>query len=231
MTPPVNPALRAALDETARVYEAAFPSPFTPDTPLDDVRFVVLDTETTGSDPRRDKIITIGAVVVQAGDIHLEDSFEAMLHIPYNMSSVKVHGITRDQARDGLTEPEALLAFLPYLSNGVIVGHHIGHDVQALDLACRRNLNVPLLNQSLDTMDLALHLESDGAFGDHKFQSFTLDALCDHFSIPTHDRHTAGGDALLTAYVFLRLLRRAKRVNRITLGSITEPPPKESPPV
>ena len=49
-----------------------------------------------------------------------------------------------------------------------------------------------------------------------------LDALCDHFSIPTHDRHTAGGDALLTVYVFLRLLRRAKRVNRATLGSIAE---------
>lgn len=227
MMPPLNPAasaaLREALEETARSYEACFPSPFTAETPLDEVRFVVLDTETTGSDPRRDKIITIGAVVVQAGDIHLEDSFEAMLHIPYNMSSVKVHGITRDQARDGLTEAEALTQFLPYLRNGVIVGHHIGHDVQALDLACRRALNVPLLNQSLDTMDLALHLERDGAFGEHRFQSFTLDALCEHFSIPTHDRHTAGGDALLTAYVFLRLLRRAKRVDRVTLGGIAEP--------
>lgn len=223
MSSSIDPAMRDALAATARAYEACFPAPWNPGTPLDDVRFVVLDTETTGSDPRRDKIITIGAVAVLAGGIRLDDSFEAMLHIPYNMSSVKIHGITRDQARDGLTEAEALQQFLPYLRHGVIVGHHIGHDVQALDLACRRNLNLPLLNQSLDTMDLALHLESDGAFGHHKFQSFTLDALCDHFSIPTHDRHTAGGDALLTAHVFLRLLRHANRASRTTLGSIAEP--------
>ncbi|MEZ5398230.1 MAG: 3'-5' exonuclease [Bryobacteraceae bacterium] len=219
--------MQPSLEQIARQYEACFPPPWNAETPIDGVRFVVLDTETTGTDPRRDKIITIGAVAVLAGDILLNDSFEAMLHIPYNMSSVKVHGITRDQAREGLTETEALEQFLPYLGNGVIVGHHIGHDVQALDIACRRSLNVPLLNQSMDTMDLALHLERDGAFGEHRFQSFTLDALCDYFSIRTHDRHTAGGDALLTAYVLLRLLRRATRVNRLTLGSIAEPFPHE----
>lgn len=215
------------MDQAARHYRECFPAPWTPVTPVDAVRFVVLDTETTGPDPRRDKIITIGAVAVQAGKILLDDSFEAMLRIPYNMSSVKVHGITRDQARDAFTEAEALERFLPYLRDGVIVGHHIGHDVQALNAACQRSLGVPLQNQSLDTMDLALHLERDGAFGEHRFQSFTLDALCGHFGIVTHDRHTAGGDALLTAYVFLNLLRHAKRVQRVTLGSIAERFPVE----
>jgi DNA polymerase III epsilon subunit-like protein len=43
------------------------------------------------------------------------------------------------------------------------------------------------------------------------------------FGIPPHDRHTAGGDALITAHVFLRLLRAARRVGRGTLGSLTVP--------
>ena len=208
--------------EVARAYESCFPAPWTEETPVDKVRFVLLDTETTGTDPRRDKIITIGAVAVQAGQIMIGDSFEAMLHIPYNMSSVKIHGITRDQARDGMSEGEALEAFLPYLRGDVIVGHHIGHDVQALDVACRRNVGVGLQNQSLDTMDLALHLERDGAFTSKKIQGFTLDALCEFFGVVTHDRHTAGGDALLTAQVFVRLLRVARKVGRATLGRIGE---------
>lgn len=117
---------------------------------------------------------------------------------------------------------EALEALLPYLRGDVIVGHHIGHDVQTLDVACRRTLGVELRNRSLDTMDLALHLERDGAFTEKKIQGFTLDALCDFFGVVTHGRHTAGGDALLTAQVFVRLLRVARKMGRTTLGSIWE---------
>jgi DNA polymerase-3 subunit epsilon len=51
-------------------------------------------------------------------------------------------------------------------------------------------------------------------------QGFTLDGLCEMFGVAMHDRHTAGGDAFLTAQVFLRLLRAAKPVGRVTLGSL-----------
>ncbi len=212
----------APLPPVAAEYERSFEATWDDATPAREVRFVVLDTETTGLDPRRDRIITIGAVAVYGGQILLDDSFEAMLHIPYNLSSVTVHGITRDQASEGYTEAEALEAFLPSLRDGVIVGHHIGHDVAALDAACQRTFGIGLRNRFLDTMDLTLHLERDGAFPGHSFRSFTLDALCEFFSITPHDRHTAGGDALLTALVFLRLLRLAARHGRGTLGSLSE---------
>ena len=71
------------------------------------------------------------------------------------------------------------------------------------------------LNRSLDTMDLTLHLERDGAFaGRPPIRRFTLDALCDMFGVIPHDRHTAGGDAFITAQVFLRLLHAARKVGR-----------------
>ncbi len=191
---------------------------------------MVLDTETTGLDPRRDRLISIGAVAVRDGRIHLDDSFEALLRIAYNSASVTVHGITRDQAAAGMAEREAIEEFLPYLADGVIVGHHIGHDVATLNAACERHFGFTLRNRQLDTMDLALALRDAGAFDRRAFaQGFTLDALCEMFGIAPHDRHTAGGDAFLTAQIFLRLLRAAPRSGRTTLSAISQPyqPPGE----
>ena len=202
-------------------YMAAFERTWTEETPADEVRFIVLDTETTGLDPRRDKIITIGALAVCHGEILLDDGYEAMLKLAYNNASVTVHGITRDEAAGGMEENEAIAEFLDYLRDGVIVGHHIGHDIQALNCACERHFGGQLRNRWLDTMDLTLHLNDAGAFaGRPMARGFTLDGLCEMFGVAMHDRHTAGGDAFLTAQVFLRLLRAAKAVGRATLGEL-----------
>jgi DNA polymerase-3 subunit epsilon len=199
-------------------------STWTDDTPAAQVRFVALDTETTGLDPRRDKIITIGAVAVVEGEIRLDDAFEVMLKVAYNNSSVTVHGITRDEASDGMDEPEALRLFLDYLRDGVIVGHHIGHDIEALNCACERHFQQRLRNRSLDTMDLTLRLNDLGAFpGRPMAEGFSLDALCTMFGVAAHDRHTAGGDAFITARIFLRLLRAAKAVGQDSLGALCQP--------
>lgn len=53
------------------------------------MRFVVPDTETTGLNPRKDRIVTIGAIALLNHEILIEDSFEAMLKAEYNSSAVK----------------------------------------------------------------------------------------------------------------------------------------------
>ncbi len=113
---------------------------------------------------------------------------------------------------------------LDYLRDGVIVGHHIGHDIATLDAGYERAWGFRTRNRSLDTMDLTLHLERDGAFADRPpIRRFTLDALCDLFGVIPHGRHTASGDAFLTALVFLRLLTLSARHGRTTLSHISEP--------
>ena len=205
-------------------YRASFEHTWSDDTPIDEVRFVALDSETTGLDPLTDRIITIGAVSVVNGDILIGDSFSALLKVEHNTSAVTVHGVTRDQSIGGVEEPLAVERFLDYLRDGVIVGHHIGHDIAALNVACERHWGMQLLNRSLDTMDLTLHLERSGAFsGQAAVRHFTLDALCQKFGVTPHDRHTAVGDAFITAQVFLRLVRLASKFDRATLARICEP--------
>ena len=205
-------------------YQRRFDATWADDTPIGQVRFVVLDSETTGLNPRTDRIVTIGAVAVQAGEILIEDGFAALLKVTQDLGAVTVHGVTRDESRGGLDEPVALERFLDYVRDGVIVGHHIGHDIGTFDAAYTRHWDMQLVNRSLDTMDLTLHLEQDRAFaGRPPIRQFTLDALCEMFGIVPHDRHTASGDAFITAQVFLRLLKLAARHHRTLLGVISQP--------
>lgn len=222
-------------NQAARAYRACFESTWADNTPAEQVRFIVLDCETTGLDPRRDTIVSIGAIAVLEGQIRLDDQFEALLKLDYNSSSVLVHGITREEARlYGLEEAQAMEQLIDYLKDGVIVGHHIGFDVQVMDKALQRCFGIGLQNRWIDTMELTLHLEKQGVLLDATQrhspdspqrplrQDFTLDGLCRLFGIAPHDRHTAAGDAFLTAQIFIKLLRLARHAGRTTLAALGE---------
>ena len=205
-------------------YRRAFDTSWDEQTPIRLVRFVALDSETTGLYPQVDRIMTIGAVAVHDGEFLLNDAFDVLLKIARNTAAVTVHGITRDVSRRGCDEPEALTRLLAYLRDAVIVGHHIGHDIATLNAGYERHWGFRLMNRSLDTMDLTLHLERSGAFaGQDRIRDFSLDALCQRFGVVPHDRHTASGDAFITGQVFQRLLRLAARHGRDRLGTLCEP--------
>lgn len=221
-------------------YREAFQETWPAEAHVDKVRFVALDCETTGLNPQKDSIISIGAVTVQDGQILLEDQYEALVKITYNTSAVVIHGITAQEAAEhGVDEAEALIGLLAYLKDGVIVGHHIGFDVEIIKTACQRRFGLEFKNRWLDTMDLTLHLERDGMFegGETnvpfkrtmenpadfaRSRDFSLDGLCRRFGVEPHDRHTAAGDAFITAQIFIKLLRIAKRAGRTSLASISQ---------
>jgi len=171
-------------------------------------RYVVFDCETTGLDPAKDGILSIGAVPVEDGEIVVGDAFEAVLNDWRLTPAVLVHGITPGEAARGLSEVEAVGAFLDYVGDAVLVGHHVGFDRSIVAHAAER-LGRTFANPAIDTMRLAL--EERGVFGEQGPKGFELDALCALFGVEPHDRHTAPGDAFLTARVFVRLRRLALR--------------------
>lgn len=195
----------------------------------ENLRFAVIDTESTGFDSERDLIVSIAGVTVQQDAIDLSDTFEVMIPFPHNTSSVALHGITRERASGGVPEDKALEDFRQWLRQDIIVGHHIGHDVKMLNTASRRNGQPLFENPVIDTMDLTLRLKDVGALSEVEIETYSLDQLCWIFNIAPHDRHTASGDAFLTAQVFLRLLKQAWHWQWLTLGELTIPyEPKES---
>ncbi len=179
--------------------------------PMETQRFVVLDTETTGLNPKADRILCIGAVGVQNWQIRLQDSLEIYLRQNYTPAhgEVAIHGILPVEKADMVEEADAVYQFLDYVGDAVLIGHHIRFDVSILNQALNR-LHLPTLkNKIADTHRLAqrVHPPTNALFHPG---NYGLDKLCEQYRIPTSDRHTAAGDAYITAILFLKLLARLK---------------------
>jgi DNA polymerase-3 subunit epsilon len=178
-------------------------------------RLVVLDTETTGLDPASDRLLSIGAVAVSDQQIFIGDRFEAFfcndgLYLSKERESVSVHGILHKHSSHLPDNQKILIELLAYLKDSIIVGHHIAFDFAMLNNAFQTQLGGSLQNQVLDTAHLAQRLASP-------FQTYPvaqeagqyrLDELCKVYRIPVEGRHTASGDAMLTALLLVKLLGR-----------------------
>jgi DNA polymerase-3 subunit epsilon len=189
---------------------------------IDEIRFVSFDAEATSLDPLQAGVVALGAVAVVGGDIRLDDSIELLIRQTYNSSAVTVHGITRQESLAGLEEEEAIAQLLAYFEDAVIVGHHVAFDIALINRASSRYFDIQLHNKAINTAQLANLLARDGALPE--MTDFSLDSLLRVLGIEPHDRHTAAGDAFLTALAFQRLLRVARHVGRVTLAQLMETP-------
>jgi DNA polymerase-3 subunit epsilon len=177
---------------------------------VESTRFVVLDTETTGFDYDNDRILCIGAVVLQNNVIAIPDSFEIYIHQDhYDKKSAQIHGILKDWVMDKPTELEALQQFLAFLGDSIIIAHHTIFDVTMINQALERNGLPHLTNKTLDTAYLYKKTLIMSNLLERK-EKYALDDLADKFDISKKDRHTAMGDAYITAIAFLKIVKKLK---------------------
>jgi DNA polymerase-3 subunit epsilon len=173
-------------------------------------KFIVLDTETTGFDYENDRILCIGAVVLEKGHIAVKKSFEVyLIQEHYNSDSTPIHGILKEEKKDKATEIEALKNFLSYIGNAPIIAHHTMFDVNMINKALDRNGLPPLKNKLLDTVVLYKKSLLRSPLIERK-DHYSLDELADKFNISKKDRHTALGDAYITALLFLKIFKKLK---------------------
>ncbi|TAI48606.1 PolC-type DNA polymerase III [Flagellimonas allohymeniacidonis] len=177
---------------------------------IEQTTFVLWDTETTGFNVTQDRILCIGAVKLLNGMLEVKNSFEVFLSQNYyDAETAKIHGILKKEKTTCLIELDALKQFLDYIGNAVLVGHHVLFDVNMINEALNR-LGLPKLkNKTLDTSLLYKQTLLATSMLQKKEQ-YTLDELAEKFDISKKDRHTALGDALITAYAFMEILQRLK---------------------
>ncbi len=177
---------------------------------LNDIRFVVFDTETTGLDMEKDRILSIGALSLQNNTIYVNQSFEVYLYQHfYHAKNIAVHGILEEESKPQITELEAIQLSLAFIGNSVLVAHHAGFDRAMIDQALQRHGLPKLKNKFLDTSILYKRTLIASPLL-QKQEQYSLDELAEKFDIPATDRHTALGDAYITAIAFLKILGKLK---------------------
>lgn len=187
---------------------------------IEATRFVVLDTETTGFDYDKDRILCIGALVLQNGIIAIQDSFEVYIEQDhYDKSTAQIHGILKAFVIQRPTELEALQQFIAFLGNSIIIAHHTIFDVTMINKALERNGLPQLTNKRLDTAILYKKTLIKSHLFERK-DHYTLDDLADKFDISKKDRHTALGDAYITAIAFLKIVKKLKEKKPVNLNSL-----------
>jgi DNA polymerase-3 subunit epsilon len=173
---------------------------------FENTRFVIFDTETTGLDIYNDRILSIGAIGIFNHNIDVADSFEIYLkQEAFKAETVEIHGILKEGKLSKISEAEALENFMTYIGNAVLVAHHTAFDIEMINAALKRMDLPKLKNKTIDTGILYKKLEGK------KDSHFNLDVLSSEFNIPKHDRHTAAGDAFITALLFLKIVSKLKK--------------------
>ncbi len=163
-------------------------------------RFVVLSTESTGLNPEKDVILSLGTVAVIDNNIIVSDSFEVvLLQYKFLHDNGMSNEFIIESAQPKLGEREAIQAFVDYLGNAILVGHRINFDIEMINAVLEKLECGRLKNEAIDIEIMHQKLT------DNTERPFAIDTLCGLYNVPGNDRHSSAEDAYTLALLFLKL--------------------------
>jgi len=169
-----------------------------------DLEYVALDFETTGLNPGKSDIASMGWVVIREGRVDLSRS-EHHLVKPrrgLNNETTVIHGITHDDLEGALRIDHAMEILLPVLAGRVLVAHHAKIERGFLHAACVAVYGMAFEMHTVDT----LMLERRSYRRQNKVEcqgEFRLDEVRQRYNLPRYRAHNAQIDAIATAELFL----------------------------
>lgn len=173
-------------------------------TPVDEARYVALDTETTGfAAYAGDEIVQIALLEyrgLEATGAELCTLVRPGIPIPPR--ATEIHGIDDTMVTDAPTIDDVIDDVVEFVQDAVLIGHHVTFDLRFINRVAQRALYCRLPNPAVDTM--LLYLSQSGRLGHYGLEDVA--AACD---VPIEGRHDARGDALIAAAIFRHLAAKA----------------------
>lgn len=197
-----------AISESSRALD---------DRRLTELAYTVFDTETTGLEPSAgDEIIQIGATRLVNGRLLRGECFDQLVdpRRPIPPATIPIHGITPAMVAGQPTIDTVLPAFHAFAQDTVLVAHNAAFDMRFLQLK-ESSTGVRFDQPVLDTLLLSAVVHPNQ-------ESHRLEAIAERFGVTVIGRHTALGDAMVTAEIFLRLVPLLAEKGIHTLGQARE---------
>ncbi|TWX69678.1 DNA polymerase III subunit epsilon [Colwellia demingiae] len=183
------------------------------DCKLTELSYTVFDTETTGLDPSGgDEIIQIGAIRIVNGKLLHQETFDQLVDPRRSIPTITIpiHGIQPDMVKGQPVIEEVLPAFHAFVGDTVLVAHNAAFDMRCLQVK-ETATGVVFDQPVLDTLLLSAVVHPNQ-------ESHGLEEIAERFNINIHGRHTALGDAMATAEVFLQLIHLLAEQGIYTMG-------------
>ena len=173
--------------------------------------WVALDCETTGLDPRRDEIVSIGAVRIVGERILTSQRLELLLrpHKGVSADSVRIHRLRECDLAGGLSSDAAMRQLMHFIGSRPLVGYYLEFDVAMLNRALW-----PMLGMGLPQP----RIEVSALYHDYKFRQLPpwqqqggasidlrFDTLMRDLGLPRREAHDALNDAVMAALAFIKL--------------------------
>jgi DNA polymerase-3 subunit epsilon len=194
-------------------------------TAIRDASFVVIDTELTGLNERKDSIVSLGAVRMQGGRIFLGDPFYRLVRprTALTRESVIIHGIMPSEVAGEMEISSVLAEFMDFCGDAVLIGHYIGIDLAFIDRELKQMLGCRLAVPAVDIAELYVWMH-----GRNLLQRCIkeppgqpdLYTLADCLDIAIAESHHAMVDAFITAQVFQRFLPLLQQEGIATVGDL-----------
>lgn len=184
---------------------------------LSELTYTVFDTETTGLNPAAgDEIIQVGAVRIVNNKLLYQEGFEQLVDPQRSIppEGIPIHGITPDMVKGKPTIQQVLPAFHSFANDTVLVAHNAAFDMRCLQVK-EQATGVVFDHPVLDTLLLSAVIHPNQ-------ESHRLEAIAERFNVTIIGRHTAMGDAMVTAEVFLKMIPLLNEMGIRTLGQARE---------
>ena len=167
--------------------------------------YVCLDCETSGLNPKKDEILSIGAVHIKENKILMRKTFNIFLKPSKNINpeSIKIHHIRPIDLENGINPQEAIYQLLEFIGSRPIVGYYIKFDVAIISRYTKEFIGIKLPNETIEVSSIYYKIRKRST--DYEFIDLRFDTILKNLDIPSLGKHDALNDAIMTAMMFLKL--------------------------
>lgn len=168
--------------------------------------YVSLDCETTGLNPKKDEILSIGAVIIKDNKILMRNTFNIFLKPSkdINAESIKIHHIRPIDLENGLDPRDGIYKLLDFIGSRPLVGYYIDFDYSIISKYTKEYLGIKLPNKTIEVSSIYYKMRKNPS----EYQQFIdlkFDTILKTLDIPALGKHDALNDAIMTSMMFLKL--------------------------